>query len=272
MILCCQRCGSGFKTGNRRQKYCSRKCYELARTIRVSITCLHCGEEFDVAPHDVNKRKYCSRRCKCEAQRKLTKYKCQQCGEAFFLNWANSPRKYCSPECSAQANDTRTVAICECCGEEFLVRECIANDESRGIYCSNECRYRMNRNRESCGWKAGYREDLGNIYFRSSWEANYARLLNHLKGSYLIRSWEFESDIFDLPSGRYLPDFRVESIDGSIAYHEVKGYMTDVAREKLQDMSTERPDVKVVLIGPETYAALESTYAGSIVNWEGPNG
>src|SRR5690606_8292944 len=57
----------------------------------------------------------------------------------------------------------------------------------------------------------GRRSDLGNIFFRSSWEANYARYLNFLKSQGHIYKWEFEPDTFWFESIRrgvrsYLPD------------------------------------------------------------------
>ena len=176
MKLICQRCGIEFKTRNRTRKYCSRECYHLARAVRVSSVCLQCGEEFAVLPHDLDKRKYCSRVCKWASQRKLTEYTCQQCGGVFVLNLAKSKRKYCSLECTHRASDTRITVSCEVCGKAILVRKRAYHQEGLGKFCSNACRYRGIRNRESSSWKAGCREDLGDTYFRSSWEANYARL------------------------------------------------------------------------------------------------
>jgi len=90
---------------------------------------------------------------------------------------------------------------------------------------------------------------------------------------YLINSWEFEPHIFDLENGQsYLPDFQVQSMDGSIAYHEVKGYMSDVAQDKLNRMPEVYPKVNIVLVDSDVYKTLEHCYSARIQNWEGING
>ena len=109
---------------------------------------------------------------------------------------------------------------------------------------------------------------MGDIWFRSSWEANYARLLNYYKGQHLIKSWEFEPHTFDVEDGTYLPDFMVESPDGSIAYHEVKGHMTDVGQRKLNGMVKVHPDVDLLLVDAGKYKLLEYMYADRIPHWE----
>ena len=43
----------------------------------------------------------------------------------------------------------------------------------------------------------GKREDLNNLFVRSSWEANYARYLNWLVGLGEIKSWEYEPEEFE---------------------------------------------------------------------------
>jgi hypothetical protein len=56
-----------------------------------------------------------------------------------------------------------------------------------------------------------------------------------------------------------LPDFRVTLNDGSIEYHEVKGWMDDRSQTKLNRMAKYYPNVKMVLIDGKRYRGIEST-------------
>jgi hypothetical protein len=61
--------------------------------------------------------------------------------------------------------------------------------------------------------------------FRSRLEARWAVLFDHLR-----MEWEFEPQGYDLPSGRYLPDFRITVNHPDVPYFwvEVKGPMPDM--------------------------------------------
>ena len=55
----------------------------------------------------------------------------------------------------------------------------------------------VNPERSRGTWKAGWREIAGRrIYFRSRWEANYARYLQWLKDRGEIVDWEYEPETF----------------------------------------------------------------------------
>ena len=153
-------------------------------------------------------------------------------------------------------------------------------DTGKGKFCSRSCSttyhlakeekdYNVTKDRQS---KSGKREDLGNRYFRSSWEANYARYLNWLIEKGEIRSWEYESETFEFPvkrgNTRYLPDFKVTNNNNSVEYHEVKGYMTNDSRVKLNRMAKYYPDVKLILIDAPIYEDLSRQLKHLIPNWE----
>jgi hypothetical protein len=126
------------------------------------------------------------------------------------------------------------------------------------------------RNRYSRG-RMGKRADLGGLYVRSSWEANYARYLNWIQGRGEIQSWSYEADRFDFPVKRgtrsYMPDFKVIENDGAVVYHEVKGWMTQKGQTALNRMKTHYPNVRVILIAKKEYQAL-SKWRGLIPGWE----
>lgn len=119
----------------------------------------------------------------------------------------------------------------------------------------------------------GKREDLNNLFVRSSWEANYARYLNWLVGLGEIKSWEYEPEEFEFKTIKkgnrfYIPDFKVTNNDGSIEYHEVKGYMDADSKTKLNRMAKYYPDIKIVLIDSPVYRALHKQLKNLIPNWE----
>lgn len=90
------------------------------------------------------------------------------------------------------------------------------------------------------------------MYFRSKWEANVALYLDFLKNKGAIRDWHFESKWFEFPiahgTTRYLPDFEVINLDGSVEYWEVKGYMDSRSKTKLRRMKKYHPNVKLIII------------------------
>lgn len=109
-------------------------------------------------------------------------------------------------------------------------------------------------------------------YFRSLWEVNYARYLEWLKQNQLILDWQFEADTFWFHAIKrgvcsYLPDFKVIENDGSIVYHEVKGYMDSKSKTKLKRMAKYYPSVKIVVIDSYAYHLIKKKVYG-IVDWE----
>lgn len=122
--------------------------------------------------------------------------------------------------------------------------------------------------------KQGKRKDLGNIYFRSGWEANFARYLNFLKANGDIYHWAFEPDTFwfnNIKRGTrsYLPDFKVwETKDSKPYYVEVKGYMSPTCKTKLKRMKKYYPDVEVRLVQKKEYNEIKLKMSGLIPNWE----
>ncbi len=129
-------------------------------------------------------------------------------------------------------------------------------------------------NREKASWKASWRE-IGGIrkYYRSRWEANYARYLECLKEKGDIVKWEHEPETFWFEGIKrgcmsYLPDFKVQFNDGRIEYHEVKGWMDDRSITKIKRMAKYHPKVKLVVIDSKAYKKLEKEVKKTIADWE----
>lgn len=119
--------------------------------------------------------------------------------------------------------------------------------------------------------KQGYYEipGRGSVFFRSKWEANYALYLTFLKKHNAITSWEYEAKRFKFPveSGVvfYTPDFKIENLDGSIEWHEVKGWLDAKSKTKIKRMGKYYPDEKLVVIGEKEYKELSKM--GKLYQW-----
>lgn len=122
-------------------------------------------------------------------------------------------------------------------------------------------------------WKAGWREIADKRhYFRSRWEANYARYLQWLKARGDILDWEYEPETYWFEAIKrgvrsYLPDFRVHELNGAKILHEVKGWMDARSKTTLKRMAKYHPEVKIILIREKDYKAL-SRFSALIDGWE----
>lgn len=132
----------------------------------------------------------------------------------------------------------------------------------------------VTNNREKCSWKQGWREIGGKKkYFRSLWEANYARYLEFLKQHNEIKEWEHEPDTFwfrNIKRGcrSYLPDFKITNNNGSIEYHEVKGWYDNRSKTKIKRMAKYYPEVKLIVIFGKQYQSIAKQMKNIIKDWE----
>ena len=125
--------------------------------------------------------------------------------------------------------------------------------------------------------RGGKREDLGGIYFRSRWEANYARYLNFRiehQSQPLIDRWEFEPEMFEFTKIRkgtrfYTPDFKVYFADGHIEYHEVKGWDYPKGRTARKRFAKYYPDLQLELIDSDFFKTVQRQGIQSLIaEWE----
>ena len=130
----------------------------------------------------------------------------------------------------------------------------------RRMSISAQNRLRTKRETLYSSARGGHRVDLGQ-YFRSAWEANFARILN-----YQGKTWSYEPTTFQLSDTMsYTPDFLCEGV-----YYEIKGRMNDDAIKKLKFMSEKYPDVKIELIDSVKYNALRIQFKQLLtLTWEG---
>ncbi len=120
----------------------------------------------------------------------------------------------------------------------------------------------------------GRRADLGDQFFRSSWEANIARYLNWMIGQRLLSKWEYEVDTFwfeEIKRGTrsYKPDFKIwDKLDSEPYYWEVKGWMDQKSKTKLERMKKYHPTITVHLIDQAKYNSIKRQVSSLIPNWE----
>jgi len=128
--------------------------------------------------------------------------------------------------------------------------------------------------RNGCTWKAGWREiGIKKKYYRSRWEANYARYLEWLKSLGEIKDWAHESEVFWFDGIKrgcvsYLPDFKVTNNDNSVEFHEVKGWMDAASKTKLNRMKKYYPNLKLILIDQKIYKDIAAKLSRLIHGWE----
>jgi len=128
--------------------------------------------------------------------------------------------------------------------------------------------------RIGASWKAAWR-DIGGVrkFYRSRWEANYARYLAWLRDGGHIQSWAHEPKTFWFDGIKrgcvsYLPDFCVVEKSGAEAYHEVKGWMDDRSITKIKRMAKYHPEVTLIVIDAKAYKELARKVSSLVPGWE----
>ena len=224
--------------------------------------------------------------------------KCIVCQKEFKPfhnhNWT------CSHQCGIKHRDrliAHTTYKCEICGKEKTETK-YKYDLSKHHYCSKECYYQAKpelvegenngmfgrthteevkrklaeeriKNPNVTITKGGTRKDLGETYFRSTWESNYARILNHLG-----KKWEYEKKMFFFKkitkgSTSYTPDFKVYN-EKDYEWVEIKGWMTKQGATKIKRFAKYFPEEfkKMRIIQQKEYKTLEKEYEPKIPEWE----
>jgi hypothetical protein len=131
-----------------------------------------------------------------------------------------------------------------------------------------------NYDRKHGSWKQDWRTIGGKTkFFRSRWEANYARYLEFLKQNGKILDWLHEPETFwflEIKRGSrsYLPDFKVINIDGSHYWVEVKGWMDDRSKTKLKRFAKYYPQEKLELIRANWFKKNNDMMKNIVPEWE----
>lgn len=260
-VFVCESCGAQAKaTRGGQRKFCSKTCGEASwraqNRLPHKVSCEVCRAEFECR----RKRSTCSVKCKREREAALGKV-------------VGGPTKGWS-----KGREFAPRTKCHVCGSVFYAPPSqVKRANGKPVVCSKACVMASARERwpQTVGRRGigGKRSDLGGVYFRSAWEANWARYLNWLVARKQIERWQFEPDTFEFVgikrgSRFYTPDFKVFDSAGGFEYHEIKGYMDARSATKLNRMSKYYPDVKVKLISKTEYRSVASVMAPMLEGWE----
>ncbi len=165
----------------------------------------------------------------------------------------------------------KEVRVCPRCNRFFDVFP-----SSKQKYCGFKCGRTHPQSEGNQGYsKSGKRADLGDQYFRSRWEANYARYLNFLieEGTDIVR-WEFEKESFEFAKIKkgtrfYTPDFKIYFKDGHIEYHEVKGWDYPKGKTARKRFAKYYPKLKLVLLDKTFFQAFKQQGIDKLIEgWE----
>jgi DNA polymerase III alpha subunit/intein/homing endonuclease len=113
--------------------------------------------------------------------------------------------------------------------------------------------------------KGGFREDL-NHYVRSSWEADFARILKLHNLNYQYEPKTFKLQRASKEILHYTPDFYVPSQN---TFYEIKGFIRDLDQEKLELFQDQYPHINLIIINTTRFAEFALKYR-TLVNWECP--
>lgn len=128
----------------------------------------------------------------------------------------------------------------------------------------------LNEKKNTQGWR-----NIGGIdkYYRSLWEANYARYLNYLKEKGYIKDWRHEAKTFwfdKIKRGTrsYLPDFEIVNKNNTVEYVEVKGWYDTKSLTKIKRLQRYYPDIKLTLIDGKWFKKNNANLRILISDWE----
>ena len=112
---------------------------------------------------------------------------------------------------------------------------------------------------------AGFRHDLGH-YVRSSWEADFARVLNYCGMQYEYEPRRFTLLGVDGSTVSYAPDFFIPDLNW---WFEIKGWMDHKSEEKIRLFREQYPGELLAVIDRTRFAELQMEYR-DLVEWECP--
>lgn len=211
----CKHCSIIFVTKTNKQIFCSPACKRISNSNnqknKIKSNCKTCNKEIFIYPSRLKTQKFCGIQCRFESQKihktERIKINCPKCNKIFF----KTPKKYqvyCSLQCSK-----RELKTCVTCGNQF------DSSHKNAKRCSRKCQFKDQSNgtiKIKLNGITGYRTDLNpNYYFKSAFEADFARFLSYVGISYV-----YESKTFELNDAFYTPDFYLDQLD---LYIELKG-------------------------------------------------
>lgn len=125
-------------------------------------------------------------------------------------------------------------------------------------------------------WRAAWRKiGVKAKYYRSSWEANFARYLQFLKEKKIIRNWWHEPKTFYFNKIKrgvrsYLPDFKVNRQDCTHYWVEVKGWMNAKSKTKIKRFRKYYPKEQLFIVDKKWFDKYSKKLSLVCDGWEHP--
>ena len=114
--------------------------------------------------------------------------------------------------------------------------------------------------------RKGKRADLKNTYFRSSWEANAARILNLQKRNWLYETKTFWFENIKRGCRSYTPDFYLPNEN---IFIEVKGWWDQKSKTKMKRMKKYYPNIVIEIWDKDFFQATKKRVIDKLIkNWE----
>ena len=261
----CEVCGKLIEArpsriSNTPPKYCSNECKAIGRSKQIIQTCITCGKEFIINAHDKFLIRFCSEKCinnynltELSKKHELHENICKNCGKHFA--WiTNIDRDFCSYKCRVQytRHNNAPIKNCKNCGKPFNAYPITQQ------FCSHVCASSYTNTGRTKLWKKeqkekpkfnysihGYYMDIHH-YVRSTWEHNFARILQYNNIDY-----DYEPKWFKLSDGtKYLPDFYILQNN---TFYEIKGVLRDNNIKKIELFKKEYPEINLKIIDSKKY-------------------
>lgn len=106
----CAHCGKPFLTRQIDRKYCSHRCFSLARTVHAECPCANCGKPFKPELTKFGLSKYCSRDCADSGRiKRRPDRECPTCHTIFQPKYPSDRKRFCSHQCSTGAAIARPI-------------------------------------------------------------------------------------------------------------------------------------------------------------------
>lgn len=171
------------------------------------------------------------------------------------------------PRAARGRKPAKVTRTCPKCGDEFELRSPSSAQQTCGRSCAAKLRAPGFKSRSRMGKYNGQ-------MYRSGWERNVARYLDHLVATGEVERVEYEPERFFFPVKRgnksYLPDFKVWYPDGSYEWWEVKGYMDNDSKIKLRRFALHHTEesLKLKLIDRPAYMKIKTEFENVLEGWE----
>ena len=253
----CKQCNKEiitFKAGMKNKEYCSLECKTIyTKNIKmVTKICQWCEKEFQT--HN-NSTRFCSTSCGSKNSAKEMEFGSKIRPEVIWNKGLNNTDERIQKSAKKQ-KITFAKHMSEGKIKMYFTGKKLTDEHRDKISLGNAIAILEGRKPHLPRFKGGIREDLGH-YVRSSWEANFARVLK-----FLNREYKHEGKFFELSNGtRYIPDFYDIKND---KYYEVKGFWIRDSKEKFELFKQEYPYIKISVIENKQYKRIMKWFKGKL--------